>query len=305
MTEDSRPAGNSALLQSKRSLISVLDSKGGAYMCKTYGADERFVIFFESDQRTNWILDTFNGTKKYLSSTVCGIVHTNPGSKRYWFNGNFNIDFVLHIDAVKYLGELSYTRTQPTTLNAYLTDRSYTYTVDLTNGILSEVKVADIPHDLWSPIVRDGKLFGFPVDENTIVNTKTLYEISLIDGSKTEHKVKEEIDVEIRNSLMKWERTNNEVDGRIESMTLTDGLLIVYAFNWNNELEPFGYAAREKEFNEAIYRFQYETVDSLSNLAWLLMQRHSFRNPSFHDFFLSKVPKTHRLCPLWDSRKND
>ncbi|KAI6194663.1 hypothetical protein M3Y96_01148400 [Aphelenchoides besseyi] len=348
---------NSTFSRSERSLVSALDSMGAAYMCNTHGTEDRFVIVFESDRRINWIVDTFNDTKKEIhvdfsaigeqnkpdgcgletlyfidSSTVCGIVFTGTYSRRYWFNGKFDMDFVLRINTINYLGELHFTlntRAQPTTLNAHSIHHLYSHTVDLANGNLSELKVTNMPYDLWSPTVRD-------VDEKTIVNTKTLYEISLIDASKTEHEVKEEINVEIRNSLvpslwtntklltrifdrntyvstvvkfdisqMKWEKTTIEVEGRIESMTLNDGLLIVYAFNWKNELEPFGYDAREMEFRQVIYRFQYEAVDSLANMMWLSMQRHSVQNPNFHEGFLSQVPKNYRLRPLWDSRKND
>ncbi|KAI6172239.1 hypothetical protein M3Y98_00951000 [Aphelenchoides besseyi] len=349
------------LSRSERNLVSQLRSKGLVAMCKTYGMDDRFLIFYEFDQRTNWMFDTFNGIQKEIhvnsrsinerginsslglellffidSSTVCGIVHTNPGNGRYWFNGKFDVDFVLHIDTVKYLGELDYTldtRAQPTTLNAHSIHHLYSHTVDLTTGVLSEVNVTNIPHDLWSPMTRDGKLFGFAIDEKAIVNTKMLYEVSLIDGTKIEHEVKEEMDVLyyvlqvpslwINNQLlaplfdrnnyistilkfdilqMKWEKTDIELEGRIRLMTVANGLLIVHVLTCKDKSDPIGPFFLREEFNQ-IYRFQYEAVDSLSNLAWLSMQRHSTRYPSFRDFFLSQIPKNYRLRPLWNNRK--
>ncbi|KAI6172529.1 hypothetical protein M3Y98_00983200 [Aphelenchoides besseyi] len=102
-------------------------------------------------------------------STVCGVGFCYILGQRLWFNGNFDINLVfLRIDSIKYLGELNYTldtQAQPPTLNTYSIDRFYSHTVDLGNGNLSDVKVTNMPHEISSPIVRDGKLFGFPVDE--------------------------------------------------------------------------------------------------------------------------------------------
>ncbi|KAI6194648.1 hypothetical protein M3Y96_01146900 [Aphelenchoides besseyi] len=147
-------------------------------------------------------------------------------------------------------------------------------------------------HNIWSPIAGNGRLFGFPVDNINRVNTRKLYEFSLVDGSKIEHEVEENIDKEIRMDLVpsvwtndkllvgvfdysnefstvykfdvllkKWEKTKIEVNGPILSMTEADGILIVHALD--DQIKT--------------YRFQYEAVDSLSNLAWLSMQRHSTR----------------------------
>ncbi|KAI6172567.1 hypothetical protein M3Y98_00987500 [Aphelenchoides besseyi] len=315
-------------------------------------------VFKSSTYRieTNVMVDTFNGTmneicidtsaienpikRHYLGleimcfmdgSTVCGLGFCETVNQRLWFNGNFDINFVLRIDTIKFLGGINYilnTEVQPATLNAYLSNRFYSYTADLNNGNLSDVKVTNMAYHIWSPVVSDGKLFGFPVEE-TRINTKMLYEISLIDGSKTEHKVKEDIIVEVRNrfipalwtknkllvrvydrnndvssilkfdiSQMKWEKTTIQVEGRIESMTLTDGLLIVHAYSSKDKLDSSIDVHRDKESNQFIYRFQYEAIDSLANLTWLSMQRYSARNPSFREFFLSKVPKNLRLRPL-------
>ncbi|KAI6214770.1 hypothetical protein M3Y94_00307800 [Aphelenchoides besseyi] len=92
-------------------------------------------------------------------------------------------------------------------------------------------------------------------------------------------------------SQMKWEKTKVEVEGRIRSMSLTDAVLHVHAL-----VSPID------DFFQT-YRFQYDTVDSLANLVWLSMRRYSNWNPSFHEWFMSKLPKNHKLRPLWINRK--
>ncbi|KAI6219648.1 hypothetical protein M3Y95_01088900 [Aphelenchoides besseyi] len=89
---------------------------------------------------------------------------------------------------------------------------------------------------------------------------------------------------------MKWEKTKIEVEGRIETMTAADGLLVVHAFS-------------RKCASHQIYRFQYDGVDSLANLIWLSMRRYSKRNTSFRGWFISKIPKNYKLRPLWNNRK--
>ncbi|KAI6172594.1 hypothetical protein M3Y98_00990600 [Aphelenchoides besseyi] len=178
------------------------------------------------------------------------------------------------------------TKAQPATLKSYLHKHCYSYTVDLYNGNLSDVKVTDMQHKIRFPTIRNGKLFGFPDDQNGNINSKKLFEISLIDGSKIKHEVKGEIDrrdgtyfhpsLWINDKLlvgildvfdyvpniykfdilqMKWEKTTIEVEGGIESMTLTDGLLIVHAYSPKDKLDSSGDDDRDKEFNQFIYRF--------------------------------------------------
>ncbi|KAI6214768.1 hypothetical protein M3Y94_00307600 [Aphelenchoides besseyi] len=344
---DRRLVENGTFLRSKRSLLSGPSSLRIPVMCKTYGIESRFQIFYEYDCLTNWIVDTFNGTKERIKidfsavtkpymhalgleimcfigpSTVCGVVDSKSEG-RSWFKGNIDADFDLRIETIKYLSGMLPTldtQTQPATLRYQLDTRLFSYMVDLDNGNLSELNVINMHYEIWSPILRNGKLFGFPVDNRTRINTKKLFEISLIDGSKIEHEVEDKSNMEIRDkqcdslwadgkllvgafdysnkmstvhkfdiSQMKWEKTKVEVKGRIKSMSLTDAVLHIHAENQDND-------------SRQLYRFQYDTVDSLANLVWLSMRRYSNWNPSFYEWFMSKLPKNHKLRPLWINRK--
>ncbi|KAI6221707.1 hypothetical protein M3Y95_00990500 [Aphelenchoides besseyi] len=191
------------------------------------------------------------------------------------------------------------------------------WTIDMSNGNLSEPKRNNLRDSIWPSMIADGKLFGFAVDQNLIVNPNKLCEVSMVDGTKIEHEIEEKENMEIsyystpylwtngqllvgieQHNLctvsaifkfdiarMKWEKTGIEVDGKIESMIVNDGMLIVYAFSPKNGLKQ-------------IYRFQYETVDLLANLIWLSMRRYSQHNPRFQRWFLSQLPKTHKFRGL-------
>ncbi|KAI6228312.1 hypothetical protein M3Y95_00609200 [Aphelenchoides besseyi] len=169
-------------------------------------------------------------------------------------------------------------------------------------------------HELWHPILRNGKLFGFPYTDDVYhrVNAKKFWEISLVDGSKIEHTIEEKNNMKISISAssfcwnndqmlaesrdydnkvstvykfdisqMKWEKTTIEVEGIIRAMTVDDGLLTIRAESYVGNSIP-------------VYRFQYEAVDSLANLVWLSMRRYSNWNPSFHEWFMSKLPKNYK-----------
>ncbi|KAI6214893.1 hypothetical protein M3Y94_00321800 [Aphelenchoides besseyi] len=172
-------------------------------------------------------------------------------------------------------------------------------------------------YKIWSPIFRNGKLFGFPVENKARINTKKLFEISLIDGSKIEHEVEDKSNMEIRTisckflwandkllvgvfdyynnmstvhkfdiSQMKWEKTKIEVKGYITSMSFIDAVLHVHA------------VVSLIDGPRQTYRFQYDTVDSLANLVWLSMRRYSNWNPSFHEWFMSKLPENYKRRSL-------
>ncbi|KAI6235133.1 hypothetical protein M3Y95_00018800 [Aphelenchoides besseyi] len=308
-----------------------------SFWATLYYTESRFQIFYEYDSSQNWMVDTFNGTKKRIyidfpaatkpymqalgldimcfigCSKVCGVVY-NKSDGRFWFKGNIDTDLVLRIKTIKYLTRMLPaldTQTQPATLRFQLDTRLFSYIVDLANGNLSEPNVINMHYKIWSPIFRNGKLFGFPVDDRTRINTKKLFEISLIDGSKIEHEVEDKSNMEIKNnccdslwandkllvgafdyynkmstvhkfdiSQMKWEKTKIEVKGRIRSMSFIDAVLHVHV------------VVKRIDDLRQFYRFQYDTVDSLANLVWLSMRRYSNWNPSFHEWFMSNSQKT-------------
>ncbi|KAI6197338.1 hypothetical protein M3Y94_01212100 [Aphelenchoides besseyi] len=339
---------NGTFLRSKRSVLCDLhDIEISTLMCQIYGTDGRFQIVCECYRRKIWMVDTLNGTKRPIlidysaikqseiyyfvieimyfmaHSRVCGVFCFLTAGTRHWFNGHFDeINLVLHIDMMKFLEDFNNptfdTRTQPPTLTGFLGFNLCSYTVDVANGNLSEANVINMHHDLWSSIFRNGKLYGFAFAQDWGINTNNLLEISLVDGSKIEHKIEDLINIGIRYDLvsslwinnnflvgvhdegneistvykfdisrMKWEKTTIEVEGRMESINIVNGSLIVQAYS-------------EQNGRNILYRFQYEAVDSLANLVWLSMQRYSLWNSSFHDWFLSKVPKKHKLRSLWN-----
>ncbi|KAI6228539.1 hypothetical protein M3Y95_00632800 [Aphelenchoides besseyi] len=333
---------NGTFLRSKRSLIAALEVDDCSLGCKIYGANGRFQIVYNNC--INYIVKTFDETIRVIRvdgsaveelnefdsliveimcfigpSTVCGVFFCYSIQKRFWFNGSFDeINSILCIHTVKHMKMLYFTldpHAQPATLTGMSTSGKWchSYIVDLSNGNLSDVTVTEMQHDIWSPMIRNGKLFGFPYTDDVyqLVNAKKFWEISLVDGSKIEYKIEEKTNIEISIfssscwnndqilvesydydnevstvykfdiSQMKWEKTTIEVKGRIQAMTVDDGLLIVQADTWQNESSQF-------------YRFQYEAVDSLANLVWLSMRRYSKRNPSFQDWFISKLPKNYK-----------
>ncbi|KAI6222076.1 hypothetical protein M3Y95_00946100 [Aphelenchoides besseyi] len=143
-------------------------------------------------------------------------------------------------------------------------------------------------------------------------------EISLADGSETEHKIEEKNrltegvnaytcyiwignkclvgmynyadDVstiaQFDASKKEWKKTEMETEGEIQEMTLTNGLLIVNSKKANSQLIQ-------------TYRFNYTQTDSLANLTWRAMRRYSRFNPQFQKWFVSKMPKKSRFRPLW------
>ncbi|KAI6218327.1 hypothetical protein M3Y95_01178200 [Aphelenchoides besseyi] len=330
---------NGTFLRSKRSLIAAPDISGQTYECKLYGANGRFQIVH--NLHTNSIVDTFDETIQKIRidvsaieklnesccfcleimcfigpSTVCGVLSCYLKMRQFWFKGTFDkVNSILRIDTVKNL-KMHHctldTQAQPATLTSSLGKWCHSYIVDLSNGNLSDVTVTRTQHDIWHPILRNGKLFGFPyTDDEYLVNTKKFWEISLVDGSKIEHTIEEKNNIEIltcsspcwnndqilvvsyddRNevstaykfdiSQMKWEKTTIEVEGTIKAMTVDDGLLTIRTKNYSDN-------------SISVYRFQYEAVDSLANLVWLSMRRYSKWNPSFREWFMSKLPKNYK-----------
>ncbi|KAI6217516.1 Protein held out wings-like, protein [Aphelenchoides besseyi] len=282
---DRRLIENGTFLRSKRSLVCELNGFRELAMSQIHGGDSRFLIVQEYGHEKNWMVDTFNETIKPIlidfsaieevnkpdyfdikiicfigNSTVCGAGYCSSKNKILWFKGKFDdVNAVLCIEMVKILEEFEQfqltlnTQAQPPTLTHYWDSLYYSCTVDLANGNLSEVKVTNMHHNLWSPIIRDGKLFGFPDDPNRGVNVNKMFEISLVDGSTIEHEIENENNIEVVNYIdssfwindkllvevidwhsgvstvykfditqMKWESTKIEVEDDIKSMTLTD-----------------------------------------------------------------------------------
>ncbi|KAI6197075.1 hypothetical protein M3Y94_01181900 [Aphelenchoides besseyi] len=227
--------------------------------------------------------------------------------------------FFLRIELWDYLAmnQLTlYTQAQSAILEGFSDRHFHSSNVDLATGRLSVLNSIDMQYKIWSPIRRNDKLFGFPYENETHINTKKLYELTFIDGSKIEHEIEEKNKVEIEVgwcsslwiddqllvgvydphkyvstvykfdiSQMKWTKTTIEVKNKIEAMTVDDGLLIVHA-------------NVERTNCKQIYCFQYKAVDTLVNLIRLSMRRYSNQNPSFHEWFMSKLPKNHKLRPL-------
>ncbi|KAI6197209.1 hypothetical protein M3Y94_01197400 [Aphelenchoides besseyi] len=211
-------------------------------------------------------------------------------------------------------------QSQPATLTGTSEKWCHSYIVDLSNGNLSDVTVTEMPHEIRYPIVRNGKLFGFAKADAYSINAKKLCEISLVDGSKIEHKIEDKNNIKISKysysfcwnndqflvesnnycdivatvhkfdiSKMKWEKTTIEVKGRMNAMYLFNGQLIVEAHTYWQK-------------SPQIYRFQYEAVDSLANLVWLSMRRYSNWNPSFRKWFMSKLPKNYKRRLLGNNK---
>ncbi|KAI6222037.1 hypothetical protein M3Y95_00942200 [Aphelenchoides besseyi] len=170
--------------------------------------------------------------------------------------------------------------------------------------------------------VQDGKLFGWfairSYVSDLIMDGRKFVEISLADGSKTEHKIEEknrlteEVHVYTRYiwigdkcllglyngaddmstvaqfdaSKKEWKKTEMETEGQIEKMSTTNGLLIV------NSKKP-------NSLSIQTYCFNYTQTDSLANLTWRAMRRYSRFNPQFQKWFVSKMPKKSRFRPLW------
>ncbi|KAI6228251.1 hypothetical protein M3Y95_00602900 [Aphelenchoides besseyi] len=333
---------NGTFLRSKRSLVTQIAYN--SLMCRTYGLGRRFQIVSDVTQE-NWIVDTFNGHRKLIRidlvpidhstksdffkleimyftgrSTVCGVVYSFKLHAQFWFMGTFDdINIFLRIELWDYLAmnQLTlYTQAQSAILEGFSDRHFHSSNVDLATGRLSVLNSIDMQYKIWSPIRRNDKLFGFPYENETHINTKKLYELTFIDGSKIEHEIEEKNKVEIEVgwcsslwiddqllvgvydphkyvstvykfdiSQMKWTKTTIEVKNKIEAMTVDDGLLIVHA-------------NVERTNCKQIYCFQYKAVDTLVNLIRLSMRRYSNQNPSFHEWFMSKLPKNHKLRPL-------
>ncbi|KAI6222165.1 hypothetical protein M3Y95_00955700 [Aphelenchoides besseyi] len=310
----------------------------------------------KAEEETYWLLDTFYNVQKRLSIDIStiegleadGVLSWGPfyfdskvgfygrvtriirSHRTFLYCGEFDfVNCCLKINTVteipgSYHATIFYDTKTPFRVMTCNTDgitNSSILDYEWDNGRFVLQNTLNLEHNIFFESVQNNKLFGwFMIDwrvfHSPMDGTKFV-EVSLADGSKTEHKIEEEnrlteeVDVmtlhvwsgdkfllELYNrdddvstiaqfdaSKKEWKKTKMETQGYITDMTATNGVLIVNSSPNSKLIQT--------------YRFNYTQTDSLANLTWRAMRRYSRSNSQFQKWFVSKLPKRSRFRPLW------